>query len=66
MLDDIFGFCGNQLKARCGLGCRLTLTRNSDNAVLNKGNEINNAEIKINKRDWYVKKIHPVLSNNVY
>ena len=55
LLDDNFDFCENQLKATCGLGYRLTLTRNSDNAVLDKGNAINNAKIKIDCRDWYVK-----------
>ena len=59
MLDDVFGFCENQLKATCGLGNRFTLTRNSDNAVLNKGNAINNAKIKIINIDWYVKNYTP-------
>ena len=59
MLDDIFGFCENQFKATCGLDYRLTLTRNSDNAVLNKGNAINNAKIKIYSVDWYVKNNTP-------
>ena len=59
MLDDIFGFCENQPKATCGLGYRLTLTTNSDNAVLNKGNAINNAKIKISSTDWYVKNYTP-------
>ena len=57
MLDDIFGFCENQVKATCGLGYRLTLTRNSDNKVLNKGIAINNA--KISSIDWYVKNYTP-------
>ena len=30
------------------------MTRNSDNAVLNKGNAINNGKIKINAINWYV------------
>ena len=54
MLDDIFGFCKNQLKATCGLGYRLTFKK-SDNAVLNKSNAISNAKIEINSVDWYVK-----------
>ena len=32
----------------------MTLTRNSDNAVLNKDNAVNNAKIKINAIEWYV------------
>ena len=35
-IKDVFGFAEHQEKATYGLGCRLTLTRNSDNAVLNK------------------------------
>ena len=58
-LDDIFGFGENQLKATCGLSYRLTLTKNSENAVLNKSNAINNAKIKINSIDWYVKNYRP-------
>ena len=36
------------------MGYKLTLTRNTDNAVLNRGNAINNAKIKINAIEWYV------------
>ena len=36
------------------MGYKLILTRNSDNAVLNKGNAINNGKIKINALEWYV------------
>ena len=36
------------------MGYKLTMTRNSDNAVLNKGNAINIARIKINAIEWYV------------
>ena len=53
-LKDIFGFAGYQEKGTYGLGYKLTMTRNSDNAVLNKGNAINNAKIKINAIEWYV------------
>ena len=35
-LKDVFGFAENQEKATYGLGYKLTLTRNSDNAVLKK------------------------------
>ena len=37
-LKDIFGFAEHQEKATYGLGYKLPLTRNSDNAVLNKTN----------------------------
>ena len=53
-LKDVFGFAEYQEKATYGLGYKLTLTRNSDNAVLNKGNAINNAKIKIIAIEWYV------------
>ena len=36
------------------MGYKLTLTRNSDNAVLNKDNAVNKAKIKINGLEWYV------------
>ena len=53
-LKDIFGFDEYQEKATFGLGYKLTLTRNSDNAVLNKGNAIKNGKIKVNAEEWYV------------
>ena len=37
-LKDIFGFAEHQEKVTYGLGYKLTLTRKSDNAVLNKTN----------------------------
>ena len=43
MLKGMFGFAECQEKGTYGLGYELTLTRNSDNAVLNKGNAVNNA-----------------------
>ena len=46
MLRDISGFAEHQEKGTYGLGYKQTLTKNSDNAVLNKGNAINNAKIK--------------------
>ena len=53
-LKDVFGFAEYQEKATYGLGYNLTLTRNTDNAVLNKDNAINNGKIKINAIEWYV------------
>ena len=64
MLDDIFGFCENQVKTTCGLGNRLTLTSNSDNAILKKGSAIHNAKIKINSIDWYVKNYTPSIEQH--
>ena len=53
-LKDVFGFAEYQEKGTYGLGYKLTLTRNTDNAVLNKGNAINNGKIRINALEWYV------------
>ena len=54
MLRDIFGFAEHQQKGTYGLGYRLTLTRNSHNAVLKKDNAISNAKTEINSIDSYV------------
>ena len=53
-LKDVFGFAEYQEKGTYGLGYKLTMTRNSDNAVLKKGNAINLGKIKINALEWYV------------
>ena len=53
-LKDVFGFAEYQEKGTYGLGYKLTMTRNSDNAVLNKANAINLGKIKINALEWYV------------
>ena len=53
-LKDVFGFAEFQEVGTFGLSYRLTLTRNSDNTVLNKNNATANAKIKINGIEWYV------------
>ena len=53
-LKDILGYAENQEKATYGLGYRLILTRNTDNAVLNKDNAVANGRVKISSFDWYV------------
>ena len=53
-LKDVFGFAEYQEKATYGLGYKLTWTRNTDNAILNKANATNNAKIKITAIEWYV------------
>ena len=58
-LKDIFGFAEYQEKGTYGLGYKLTLTRNTDNAVLNKANAINNGKVKINALEWYVPHYNP-------
>ena len=53
-LKDLFGSAEYQDKSTFGLGYKLTLTRNTDNAVLNKDNAINKGKIKINAIEWFV------------
>ena len=60
-LKDIFGFAENQEKGSYGLGYKLTLTRKTDNAVLNKDNAVVNGRVKINSLDWYVPHYSPSL-----
>ena len=60
-LKDIFEFAAHQEKETYGLGYKLTLTRYTDNAVLNKDNAVGNGRIKINNLDWYVPHYSPNL-----
>ena len=60
-LKNIFRFVGYQEKGTFGLGNKLTLTRSTDNAVLNKAAATNNAKVKINSLDWYVPHYSPNL-----
>ena len=53
-LKNIFGYAEHQEKATYGLGYRLILTRNTDNAALNKDTGLTNAKVKINSLEWYV------------
>ena len=57
-----FSFSQHQGKGTFGLGYKLTLTRNTDNAVLNKGNAINNGKFKINAIEWYVPHYTPSIT----
>ena len=54
MLEDAFGFAEHQEKATYGLGCKLTLTRKEDDAVIDKAGGIADARIKIDHIHWYV------------
>ena len=60
-LKDIFGYAEHQEKGTYGLGYKLTLTRNTDNTVLNKDNVVVNGRVKINSLDWYVAHFSPNL-----
>ena len=61
LLKDIFGFVEHQEKTTMALGYTLILRRNSDNAVLNKGNTVKNVKIKINSIHWYLPYYTPSL-----
>ena len=60
-LKDIFGFAEHQERGTYGLGYKLTLTRNTDNAVLNKNAATTNGKVKTNSLDWYVPHCSPDL-----
>ena len=60
-LKDIFDYAEYQEKGTYGLGYKLTLTRNTDNVVLNKDNAVVNGKVKINSLDWYVPHYSPNL-----
>ena len=60
-LKDVLGFAEYQETRTFGLSYRLTLTKNFDNAVLNKNNATNNAKIKINGIEWYASHYVPSL-----
>ena len=60
-LEDIFGYAEHQEKGTYGLSYRLTLTRNTDNAVLNKDNAVANGRVNINSLDSYVPHYSPNL-----
>ena len=62
-LKDVFGFAEYQETGTFGLSYRLTLTRNTDNAVLNKNDATNNAKIVINGIEWYVPHYIPSLED---
>ena len=54
MLKGIFGFAEHQEKATFCLGYKLTLTRNKDEAVIDKANGIADARVRIDHIHWYV------------
>ena len=54
MLKDVFGFAEGQEKATYGLDYKLLLTRNKDEAVIDKVVGIADGRIKIDHIHWYV------------
>ena len=63
-LKDKFCFAEHQETKNHGLRYKLTITRNTDNSVVNKDNATNNAKIKNNAAEWYVP--HYVVSLEEY
>ena len=61
MPKDIFGFAEQQEKATYGLGYILTLTRNKDDAVIDKAAAIADARIKIDHIHWYIPHFIPFI-----
>ena len=61
-LKDFFGYAEHQEKATYGLGFKLTLTRNTDNAILNKDNATILGKVKINAIEWYIPHYTPSMS----
>ena len=61
-LKDVFGFAECQEKATYGLRYKLTLTRNKDDAVIDKSGGIADARIKIDHIHWYVPHYTPSIS----
>ena len=53
-LKGVFGFAQHQEKATYGLGYKKPLTRNKDDAVIDKGAGIPDARIKLDHIYWYV------------
>ena len=64
-LKDVFGSAEYQEKGTYGLGYKLMLTRNTDNAVLKKANGINNGRVKFNAIEWYVPHYNPSMQQQI-
>ena len=54
MLTDVFGFANYQQKATYGIGYKLTLKSNKDEAVIDKAGGIADSRFKIDLIHWYV------------
>ena len=65
MLKDVFGYAEHQEKATYGLGYKLTLTRNKDDAVTDKAGGIADARIRIDHIQWYVPHYTPSIHEKV-
>ena len=66
MLKDVFGFAEHQEEATYGLGFKLTLTGNKDEAVIDKVAAIADARIKIDHIHWYVPHYTPSIQQQSF
>ena len=66
MLKDVFGFVKYQEKASFGLGYKLTLTSNKDDAVLYKAVVIADVRIKADQIHQIVPHYAPSIQQKVY
>ena len=64
-LRDIFGFADHQELALYGLSYRLTMKRNTNNAVIYKANAVNNAKVKIIALGWYLPHYSPSIEGYI-
>ena len=62
-LKDVFGFAEHQEKATYGLGYKLTIKRNKDEAVIDKTGGIADARIKIDNIHWYIPHYTPSIQH---
>ena len=60
-LKDVFEYAENHEKAIFGVGHKLTLTRNRNDAVLDKAAGIGDARVLIDLFHWYVPHYTPSL-----
>ena len=66
MVTDVFGFAENQEKATYGRGYKLTLTRNKDDAVIDKAAGNVDARIKIDQIPWYAPHYPPSIQQQIF
>ena len=66
MLKYDFGFAENQEEATFGLGYKLTLTRNKDEAVLDRAAGIADARVKIDHVFWFVPHYTPSIQQQCF
>ena len=66
MLKDVCGLAEHKEKSTYGLGYKLRLTRNKDDAVIDKAASIADARTKIDHIHWYVPHYTPSISQQSF